>query len=134
MSVYVDTSALMALLDGDDLRHEHAARFFVDSLRAGTDLVTTNYVVAEACAIVQRRLGMPSLRALVDRYLRVVTVEWVDEPMHAAGIKALLGANRRGVSLVDCVGFELMRSRGMVACFAFDRHFAAQGFEVLPAV
>jgi predicted nucleic acid-binding protein len=132
LSVYVDTSALLALLDADDLRHERAAGFFADSLRAGTDLITSNYVVVEACGIVQRRLGMPSLRALVDRHLRVLTVEWVDEPVHAAGLTALLSANRRGLSLVDCVSFEIMRDHGITACFAFDRHFAEQGFEVLP--
>jgi predicted nucleic acid-binding protein len=45
---------------------------------------------------------------------------------------ALLTANRRQLSLVDCVSFEMMRRLGIKTAFTYDRHFSEQGFECLP--
>ena len=39
----------------------------------------------------------------------------------------------RQLSLVDCTSFVVMRQIGIDDVFAFDRHFAEQGFTVLPA-
>ncbi|MDP2857839.1 MAG: VapC toxin family PIN domain ribonuclease, partial [Bacillota bacterium] len=45
---------------------------------------------------------------------------------------ALLTAGRRNLSLVDCVSFDVMRRLGMEKAFAFDAHFAEQGFQCMP--
>jgi predicted nucleic acid-binding protein len=50
---------------------------------------------------------------------------------HQAGLAALLTAGSRPLSLVDCVSFETMRTIGLHVAFAFDRHFAEQGFILL---
>ncbi len=39
---------------------------------------------------------------------------------------------RRRLSWVDCVSFVMMRRLRLEACFAFDRHFAGQGFALVP--
>lgn len=52
--------------------------------------------------------------------------------LHQRALATLLGAGRREVSLVDWVSFLLMRELGIRHAFAFDRHFAEQGFVVLP--
>lgn len=57
---------------------------------------------------------------------------WVDGATHEAGVHAVLTAGRRGLGLVDCVSFVLMRRLGLKRVFAFDPHFKEQGFEVLP--
>jgi predicted nucleic acid-binding protein len=46
---------------------------------------------------------------------------------------ALLAANRRLLSLVDCTSFQTMRLRGISRVFTFDHHFKEYGFEVQPA-
>jgi predicted nucleic acid-binding protein len=43
-----------------------------------------------------------------------------------------LTAHRRGLSLVDCTTFEVMRNLGLTRAFTLDPHFAEQGFEVIP--
>lgn len=43
-----------------------------------------------------------------------------------------LTANRRQLSLVDCVSFTVMRERGIKTAFVFDDHFEEQGFECIP--
>lgn len=47
-------------------------------------------------------------------------------------MSALLAADRRGLSLVDWVGFTVMRRRGVARAFAFDDDFSSQGFVAVP--
>jgi predicted nucleic acid-binding protein len=131
VEVLVDTSALYALLDRDDLNHVLAANALAD-LRGSADLVTHNYVVLESAAVVQRKLGAAAVRDLLEELVSGLDVVWVDEDLHDGGVTALLAAAKRHVSLVDWVSFELMRRRGLETAFAFDRDFAAQGFETVP--
>ena len=58
MTVFVDTSALIALLDAGEAKHASCAREWKRLLAADAALVTSNYVIVETCAVAQRRLGM----------------------------------------------------------------------------
>jgi predicted nucleic acid-binding protein len=126
MNVFVDTSALLALLDREDQRHPHAARTF-KTLFESRELVTHNYVQAEAIAVVDRRLGLEARAVLIDELLPAITTIWVDERLHRLAIAAHRAAGR-GSSFVDQVSFEFMRQRGLTDAFAFDADFAAAGF------
>ncbi len=128
MTAFVDTSAWLAVLDADDEHHEEARGAWLGALSRGEQLVTSSYVVVETTAIVQRRLGMEAVRVLTLDLLGVASVEWVTPEDHEAATAALLTAGRRALSLVDCTSFELMRRLGVTSAFAFDRHFAEQGF------
>ncbi len=132
MEVFVDTSALYALLDGAAQRHRDVAETWRELLASGETLFTSNYVLLETHALVQRRLGLEAVRALESALRPVLEVDWVDEDLHAASVAAVLAAGRRGLSLVDCTSFEIMRRRALHRAFAIDAHFASQGFEVLP--
>lgn len=66
--VFVDTSALFALVDRDDEFHGPARSFFPEL--ATRTLVTHNYVVVEMIALVQARLGLAAARAFVDDFRR----------------------------------------------------------------
>ncbi|MDI6906370.1 MAG: PIN domain-containing protein [Thermoanaerobacterales bacterium] len=131
MKVWVDTSALLAVLDGDDRHHDRARTVWVELLQSGAVLVLSSYMLVETCALVQRRLGLDALRVLHEDILPLVRVIWVDEEAHRLGATALLTANRRRLSLVDCVSFALMRRAGINEAFAFDVHFREQGFRYL---
>ena len=131
MSAFVDTSALLAVLDADAENHGGAFAAWRRELESATPFVTSNYVVVESFALVQRRLGVEAARALVDDLLAVVEIEWVTPEDHRAAMAAVLAAKRRTLSLVDCVSFEVMRRLGIVRAFTLDRHFKEQGFEVL---
>ena len=132
MSVFVDTSALYAILDADDLNHEKAKYAWIDLCRRREHLVCTNYILVETFALVQRRLGIDAVHVLHQDIIPVLHVEWVDEARHLAGVTALLAAGRRRLSLVDCVSFEIMREYGINKAFAFDAHFSEQGFTCIP--
>lgn len=128
MSIYVDTSALFAVLDRDDLCHPAAEAIWIRLVQEGAGLVCTNYILVEASALIQRRLGAKALRVFQEDMVPVLRVHWVDEPVHAAAVQMLLDSKSRSLSLVDCVSFVVMRRLGLDTAFAFDRHFQSQGF------
>ena len=131
MTVFVDTSALYALLDRDDQNHESAAKSWIDLIARDASVVCTNYVLVEAFSLIQHRLGIEAIRTLEDNLVPMLNVRWMTETNHQAGLAALLTTANRRLSLVDCVSFETMRSLGIQTAFAFDRHFADQGFALL---
>jgi predicted nucleic acid-binding protein len=122
----------MAVFDANDPRRA-AAETVLRRLRAEDALlVSTNYVVLETWSIAQRRFGLQAVRTLQADILPLLVVQWVDEQIHAAAVAALFASGRRQLSLVDCTSLEVMRRLGISRVFAFDPHFAEQGFEVLP--
>lgn len=131
MSVFVDTSALYALLDADDENHD-AARRTLSGLREDRELLTHNYVLVETAAVVQRRIGWQAARDFLERLAPALELVWVEGEIHRAGVAAFLTSDRPAVSLVDMVSFEVMRLHGLETVFAFDRDFQAEGFETIP--
>ena len=129
MMVFIDTSALLAVLDADDLNHSLAKAALEELLGGGTDLVTHNYVLAETSALVFRRLGLEALRVFETDLRPIIDVVWVTPDVHEAAIGAQLLAARRSLSLVDCISFEVMRRAGLRSVFAFDAHFRESGYE-----
>jgi predicted nucleic acid-binding protein len=130
MSIFVDTSAVLAVLDADDEFHPPARRIWTDLLQRTEDLFCTSYVLVECFALIQNRLGIAAVRALVEDILPVIRVHWVAAEEHRSGVSALLTAGRRELSLVDCVSFESMRRLGVRDAFAFDQDFVEQGFRL----
>ena len=131
MIVFVDTSALFALVDRDDEFHG-AARSFFPELATRT-LVTHNYVVVETIALVQARLGLAAVRAFVDDFRPLLDTVWITEEMHRSIEASLQLDSDRRISFVDRVSFELMRRQAIGQAFAFDEDFRSAGFELVPA-
>lgn len=121
MTVFVDTSALYALLDRADANHKRA-------VAAWTDLLNGE----ESFALTQGRLGVDAVRLLQEAVLPVISIHFVDREIHRSGLSAVLSAGRRDLSFVDCVSFEIMRTLGIKTAFSFDSHFKQQGFTVMP--
>ena len=131
MSVYIDTSAFLTILDADDTNHAVARRVWAELVERSEAMITSNYVVVETAALLHSRVGVDAVRWLQDDILAVVEVEWVDKPMHASAMSAVISGARRGPSLVDCVGFEIIRLRSLAGVFAYDRHFENRGFSLI---
>lgn len=127
MKVFVDTSALYAILDEGDVNHADAATTWRALLQAGTDLVTHNYVLVEAALLVRRRLGADAAAVLVDTLAPAITTEWVDGSLHDAAVEVWRAGNRKA-SLVDHVSFVIMRRQAIDVAFAFDSDFESEGF------
>jgi uncharacterized protein len=128
LSVFVDTSALIALLDDDDPGHGICRKAWRQAVLEADGLVTTDYVVLEAIAVAQRRWGLGAVRTLVDELLPLIEVGPVSTQDRTAALNALLAAARGRLSLVDCVSFIVMRRMGVREYLGLDPHFEEQGF------
>ncbi len=134
MSVFVDTSALYAFLVGTEASHSEAVDAFTEALRDGRRLRTSSYVLVETHALLQRRIGMPAVRDLQSRLVPLLSVAWVGRDLHEKAIRRLVRSDRRSLSLVDCVSFELMSAEGIRDALTLDRHFAEAGFRAIPSL
>jgi len=133
MSVFVDTSALFAILDADDLNHIPARDTWSRLLASEEELISTSYVLVETFALVQRRLGMDAVKTLHADVVPVLKVEWVNATQHLSAVGILITTFNRQLSLVDWVSFNAMQQFQIKVAFAFDQDFRMQGFECLPS-
>jgi len=132
MVIFVDTSALLALVNMQDEFHNQAKDQWKALLGNKETLVSNNYVILESISLIQRRFGMDWIHALQTEILQLLEIAWVDENQHQAALTTFLKVSRRQLSLVDCSSFETMRQLGIKTALAFDEHFREQGFEVIP--
>lgn len=128
--IFVDTSAIYALLVVEDDRHERAKAILRDLEGENALLVSTSFVIHETAALLQARIGVAAVRTLHQQVVPAIDIAWIESAGYARAMLALLAANRRDVSLADWTSFDTMRQRGIERAFAFDPHFAEQGFEV----
>jgi predicted nucleic acid-binding protein len=128
MTVFVDTSAFLAFLNETDRYYEQAVSQWRSLLESDEPLVSNNYVLVETIALVQHRLGLAAIRGLHDGLIPLIAIQWVDEVVHGQAMAAMMAANRRQLSLVDCSAMATMRSLGINRILTFDPHFADYGF------
>jgi predicted nucleic acid-binding protein len=129
-SVLWDSSAILALLDADDADHARAKAVARQMASERRPSFITNYIEAEAHALLVRKLG------------RVIAREW----LLAGGlpvVRALPEEEQRAKELLaryadkdwtlcDAVSFALLDARRIRRAFTFDHHFRQYGrIEVL---
>ena len=126
---FLDTSAIYALADERDANHRDAVVLFRMALERAEELLVHNYILVESAALLQRRLGLSSvLRFLEDA--KSFRVHWISEEDHDNAVALLNQRSRRGLSLVDCMSFVVMRDYGVQDSLAYDSDFEREGFTV----
>lgn len=131
MSVFVDTSAILALLNIEDINHAKALITWRSLIDDEVPMISTIFVLSESFALVQSRLGIEAVRSLHEVIRPYLFMEWGDERLYLEAASAVLTTNRRSLSLVDCSSFVVMRRLSISTAFAFDSHFTEQGFVLL---
>ncbi len=130
MTLFVDTSAIIALIDRDDPAHAGVVDAFA---QVSTEaLVTHTYVVVETLAVVRRRFGPAVAADVIDRVLPRLDVVPVDAELHAAALSAFRERLDSSVSLVDRTSFALMHRAGIERTIAIDADFRTAGFATTP--
>lgn len=132
MTVFVDTSAIVALLSATDDHHAVAVGAWKDLVREHARLVTTDLVLAEAVVVARARAGyhlsvQVGKRMLADPFELV----WIDRPLLDEAWKLYRRYRDHVLSLCDCVSFAVMHRRRIRTAFAFDDDFDAVGFSSL---
>jgi predicted nucleic acid-binding protein len=127
--ILVDTSAVYALLDRSDSRHE-AARDALQKLKLGrAEPLLTNFVVAECHALSLSRLG----HEIARRWLlgNVWPVERVTVEDEGRAVMIIGQYADKTFSYTDATSFAVMERLGIRRAFAFDPHFQQYGFELV---
>ena len=127
--IFLDTSAVIALADTADENHSEAVAALDEATAQGLGVLTHNYVLVESAALLQSRIGLRSALAFLSDAEKF-TIHWVTPRDHADAVTLLAERNRRGLSLVDCMSFTVMRKYGVIAALAYDADFETEGFEV----
>jgi uncharacterized protein len=132
MNLFIDTSAILAILNVNDQYHPSAKNEWTNILGSNDIIFCSNYIIVETIAILQRRFGTDAVRLFSENIQPLFNLVWVDETIHNTSLSILKTINLRDLSLVDCTSFEVIRKNNIEKVFTFDRHFADQGFKIVP--
>lgn len=122
---FVDSSAIVALVDRNDATHDAAVAAYHDLLKQGYKLFTTNFVVAETISMLTDGVGADIARQwLRDNRLTVYHADESDERRARA---LVIGSHsERGLSYVDAVSLVVMERLGIADAFAVDTFFLSE--------
>lgn len=131
--VFVDTSGWYAVIDRRDAHHRRARDLIGRLLSAGSRLITTDYVVDEACTLAKARAGAVAATRLLDllRDTRAVEWEWIGSERFARAEARFRKQTDQAFSFTDCTSFEVMRERSLRSALTSDADFRSAGFEPL---
>ena len=131
MKVFIDTSAFYAIIAPEDPLHKKASEILSKLDQNEAVLVTSNYVLLECGTLIQNRHGFVPAKTILTETVASCEVVWVNKDLYKESLSLWIKSQDRKLSLVDCTSFAVMHSQGIRKALAFDRHFAAQGFEVI---
>lgn len=134
-SVYLDTSGWFAALSPRESAHKAALSAYREWIDGGTQLVTTNLVVAEMQTLLMRFRGPAEGVRFMDHLYQDAThdVVFVDRNVERSAVDGWLRRFRdTPLSLADAVSFVVMRDRRIRQALTLDEHFELAGFEAVP--
>lgn len=133
-SVFVDTSAFVALRNAAEAEHERARAALSDLVEGGVTLYTSNYVLAETYTALLVRVGREEAIEWGRRFRAGAAVELVrlDSAVEEEAWEILERHGDKQWSYVDATSFAQIERDGGIEAFAFDAHFAQRGLRVLP--
>lgn len=122
---FVDSSAIVALVDRNDATHDAAVAAYHDLLKQGYKLFTTNFVVAETISLLTDGVGADIARQwLRDHRLTIYHADETDERRARA---LVIGSHsERGLSYVDAISLVVMERLGIADAFAVDTFFLSE--------
>jgi predicted nucleic acid-binding protein len=121
---FVDSSAIVALVDSEDAAHNAAVAAYNELKETGYRLFTTDHVVVETYDLLLNGLGP----VVASRWLREnrLPVYPTDESDLAAAQVILLGRpDESPISLPDAISLAVMERLGVADAFAVDPSFLA---------
>ena len=124
-SVLWDSSAILALLDADDADHSRAVSVAHSIASEKRPSFITNYVEAEAHALLVRKLGRALARQwLLTGGLPVMSVF----PAEEQKAKEILARHTdKDWTLCDAISFAVLDARNVRRDFTLDHHFRQYG-------
>lgn len=136
-TLFVDTSAWLAVVDNTDTYHRVAKHYYLGSIKRRVVLITSSDLLTETYTRLRyttghrdavRFHGMMEM-AQQQGFLRVV---WVDEDIASEAWDIFERYDDQFFSFQDCTSFVIARRLDIQDVFAFDEDFSVMGFRVGP--
>lgn len=133
-SVFVDTSAFVALRNAAEVEHSRAREALSGLLSEGVSLFTSNYVFAETYTALLVRVGRAEAIEWGRRFRASGAIELVrlEQDVEGEAWEILERHGDKRWSYVDATSFALLEREGSDEAFAFDAHFGQRGLRVVP--
>ena len=131
--IFIDSSAWIAVLNTNDVRHEQAGRLYREVLEKNLSFVTTSLILSETQVLLRRRIGYDvamSFLTSVNESARIKIV-FPDLPIERQAKQILRQFSDQDFSLTDAISFVVMKEMGISQAFSYDGHFVTAGFELL---
>ncbi len=127
---FVDTSFIVALINGRDAYHAQASNL-ADEFE-GQPLVTTDGVLLEVGNALARNFK-PQAIEVIDHFMTSPEVEIVrlTPSLFDEAYRLYRSYQDKEWGLVDCISFTVMRHMDVSAALTFDQHFVQAGFQAL---
>lgn len=129
-AVFADTSYYVAFVNPRDERHAVAVSV---SRKLRRPIVLTDYVLAELGSRLSEREQRQLFVELVEtlRTAPSTTIVPASRALFDRGLALFRRRHDKDWSLIDCISFEVMRSRGIEEALTTDHHFEQAGFAAL---
>ena len=125
-AVFIDSSAIVALVDQDDASHEDAVTAYLGLVASGYRLFTTNYVISETYDLLRTGVGHAVARQwLKDSVLATYHADEQDERRARRTVLRARGAH--GLTITDAISLVVMERFGVADAFAVDPNFLSGG-------
>src|SRR3954451_16035511 len=133
-SVFVDTSAFVALRNRSEAEHDSARATLAQLIAEGAALFTSNYVFAETYTALMVRVGRGEAIEWGRRFRDGGAIDLVhlDRATEELAWEILERYDDKHWSYVDATSFALLERGGESSAFAFDVHFSQRGLQLVP--
>lgn len=132
-SVFIDTSALIALIDSSDSLHKQAGIAMSQLSKSKSRMVTTEFVLMEVANALSRQ---PFRKYAIDylnglRHIKAISIIPASTELVHKGWLLYCERSDKEWSLTDCISFDVMMTAGITKAFTSDHHFEQAGFTKL---
>jgi predicted nucleic acid-binding protein len=134
-TVFVDSSAFLALDDPAERFHQETVAAFQELVREQARLLTTNFVFDETYTLLLVRLGRQRAVEWGEHVQAgsIVRLMRVDEDHEVRAWEIILGFGDKAFSYTDATSFAVSESLGIGEALSLDRHFHQFGaLRILP--
>lgn len=132
--VFVDTSAFFIIANRRDADHQNGAAVLRQLLRERSQLITTNFIMAELHALlltrINRAVALATLQELYSSQTTTIARVSAGDEMEARAI--IEQYDDKDFSLTDATCFAVMRRLAIQRAFTLVRNFSQFGLEVIP--
>ncbi|NMG59375.1 PIN domain-containing protein [Geitlerinema sp. P-1104] len=139
-SIFVDTSAWVALYDSRDDNHTRATSYRDECTQERKCMVITNYILDETYTLLLDNVGYHKtiqFRKAIENLMtgKVVELLYVTESIDKLSWEVFERFNiDKQWSFTDCTSYVIMNQHGIRDVFTFDNHFSQMGFNKKPII